>query len=424
VWGTDLTAGASFEIPGGASRVYDQLAPVQPGLLYLAGGVDAAGAPSTPLLIDLAARSAAPAPGTDQVAFGTPVAATLDGQTTDAFVVGGTFKDKLFVHLQRVRAGDTGLVQVLPDVLVSRQRAAVIALERGILVAGGLQGDRPVAAVELVKAEGSSFAPPLSVARYDLIGTKLPGGAVLFTGGRGADGLPVALTELLVPPGASAPDGAALFARARQDRDDHAALVAARDAAEAEVARLQVALTASEDALTAERARTAQLTQDLTAARARVTALEAQVANLTAQLQQTQLQVGQVQADLQTARNDLAGSQQDALRLQGQLNGSQGTVQQLTQEKQALAQQLQAEQAKAAQAAQQAASLQGQVTSLQGQVTSLQTQAAQQQQAQAAQVIQQSGGLPATLTNQNQASTSARANGTQGSTAIGTVIRK
>lgn len=306
LWAPDLSGSAlGAEAPGLAGRG-GALGFDPDGRGFLVGGTTDQGAARRPVAIDLDGGSARPVQGERFVEGGALVTATLDGSTFEGYVVGGSFNGKPFTALQRLRSGEEEVVQVLPRVLQSRERGVAIALGRGILIAGGLFRGLPTASVEVVQASGSSEAPSLKEPRTDLEATLLRDGSVLFTGGLAGDGRPVGLTELLVPPGASAPDAAAAFARVRAEKAEQERLVAERDAALATAERLGLELEATTAKLEAERAKREAVEAELAAAKARIATLEAEAAGLRDQIAQLQGQVAQLAGQVTQLQAQLA----------------------------------------------------------------------------------------------------------------------
>lgn len=338
-WLDDLSASAT--VGGLPVRFGGGIASLHTDTVVIAGGVDAKGQPVAPVRVQ--GETVTRLPGERFVEGGVPVNARLDGVEFGCFIVGGRFgpDGKHTAAIQDVSSRDAEPTFAKQKLLVARERHTAITVERGFVVAGGLLFGRAQGQVERIDAEGSSFAASLSAPRYDLVATYLPGlgGAVLFTGGLGDDGRPVGLTELLLPPGASL-DGSALFARARAEEATRLRLVAERDAAVAEAARLTAELATTRQELAAERTLRAQREQELAAARARVASLEASLASTQAQLAAARSDVAQRQASLdqQTTRvaqleAALAGAQQAAAaqqaradQLQGQLAAAQAAA--------------------------------------------------------------------------------------------------
>lgn len=279
------------------------------GALFVNGGTLDSGAPGLPLWVRGGDARVAPGQphqtGEHHVTHGTAVAATLDGATRGAYVLGGAFDGQAWLHLQRVRPEDTALERQLGGLLFARERATVVALGRGVLVAGGRVGGFARAEVEVVLAGGNGVSPSLQVARYDAEGTLLADGSVLITGGLGHDGLPVGVSELILPPGAAVPDAAELFARARREKEEHDRLVAERDAAVAEVARLQ---------------------SELARVQAQLTASEAQVRSLEAQFGKARVDLARAQADLSAARAEAARLREVEASLGRQLASAQAAA--------------------------------------------------------------------------------------------------
>lgn len=339
-WRDDLSASAT--VTGLPVRFGGGIASLQTDTVVVAGGVDARGQPVAPVRVQ--AEVVTRLPGERFVEGGLPVNALLDARTFNCFIVGGRFgpDQKHAAAIQDVSARDTEPTFAKQKLLVARERHTVVQLERGFLVAGGLLFGRAQGQVERIDAEGSSFAASLAAPRYDLVATFLPGfgGAVLFTGGLGDDGRQVGLTELLLPPGAGALDGSALFVRARAEESTRLRLVAERDAALAEAVRLTAELATTQQALAAERTLRAQREQELAASRARAASLEASLASTQAQLaaarsdvaqrqasldQQT-ARVAQLQASLTSAQQAAAAQQARADQLQGQLAAAQAAA--------------------------------------------------------------------------------------------------
>lgn len=315
-WGLDLVPrGVALEgLPGGPRTGSDLVAAPGLDLLLLQGGVDEAGEPVGPAWIDLSGPVTAEAvrAGEPFVEGARAVVASLDGAPPEIYLVGGFYRGKVFQELQRVRRGDRELVRVLPRPLVPRERAAVLGRPEGVLLAGGLNRGFVVETVELLGPGGASLAPSLAVARADALATPLGDGSVLFSGGRSGDGLPVALTELLVPPGRAGPGADALYARAAADR-------ASRDQLSADVQRLGAELSRTQDALRVEGAERARLQGERDAAQARLRTAEGDLAQAQATLTQTQQQ-------LQAAQAGGQASQARAAQLERELQAALGLV--------------------------------------------------------------------------------------------------
>jgi hypothetical protein len=338
-WSDDLSGSAT--VGGLPVRFGGGIASLHTDTVVIAGGVDAQGQPVAPVLVR--DEEVTRLPGERFVAGGLPVNARLDGTTFDCFIVGGRFgpDGKHAAAIQDVSSRDAEPTFAKQKLLVARERHTVVEVVRGFVVAGGLLFGRAQGQVELINAEGSSFAASLAAPRYDLVATFLPGlgGAVLFTGGLGDDGRPVGLTELLLPPGTEL-DGSALFARARDEESTRLRLVAERDAAVAEAARLTTELQSTQQELAAERTLRAQREQELAASRARAASLEASLASTQAQLaaarsdvaqrqasldQQT-TRVAQLEAELTAAQQAASAQQARADQLQGQLAAAQAAA--------------------------------------------------------------------------------------------------
>lgn len=327
-------------------------------LLYLQGGVDLSGNPVGPEWLDFSTRTTRLALSDRRfVERGRAVVASVDGVTADVFVLTGRLNDIPFENLQRVRRDDTDLVQVLPRLLVPRERAAVVAVPGGILVAGGQVVNSMgqawvIDAVEVLGPAGSSASPPLVVARRDLEGTLLADGSVLLTGGVDQNGLPVGVIDLLLPAGLSGPGSDALFARAAADR-------ARRDQLQAQVVQLQASVAQLQSSLAFQTSESLRLqgerdaalvmlqqrTQQLQQAQAQVASLQQQLnqalqnaAAQQARIQQLQTQLAQATAAAQTAQQNLAAAQAQSGNVQQQLAMAQAQIAQL----QAQAAQLQA----------------------------------------------------------------------------------
>ncbi|MCO5169261.1 MAG: kelch motif-containing protein [Planctomycetes bacterium] len=315
------------------------------GEVYIAGGLDDDDRPAAPLWVDLTSGAAREAAGrrTEQgevqhVEGGTAVVASLDGVTVGGYVLGGALGREPFRRVQVVRPDDAELT-TLPRLALAfaRERAAVVPLARGVLVAGGLAGPNVVGDVEVLTTDGPGAAPALTIARFDAEGTALADGTVLISGGRGRDGLPVGVTELIVPAGAAAPDAAALFAQARAEQEAFDRLVAERDAAVADVQRLTAELTTTRAALDAAtqrvrdleaqlalaQAQAATLAAQLDQARLQAAALQAQQAQLQQQLAQEQARAGQLAQQAAQAQQQAAQAQQQAAQAQQQLAAQQ-----------------------------------------------------------------------------------------------------
>ncbi|MBX3472513.1 MAG: hypothetical protein KF878_37150 [Planctomycetes bacterium] len=358
VWPLDLSAPRVLRPSVRSGRRGAQALINDNGEVYVAGGVDDDGRPAAPMWVDLtsgAARDAAGRRGeqgdVQHVLGGTAVVATLDGVTVGGYVLGGALGREGFRRVQVVRPDDVELT-TLPRLALAfaRERAAVVPLARGVLVAGGLAGPTVVGDVEVLTADGAGGAPALTIARFDAEGTALADGTVLISGGRGRDGLPVGVTELIVPAGASAPDAAALFAQARAEQEAFDRLVAERDAAVADVQRLTAELTTTRAALDAATQRVRDLEAQLAQAQAQAQALTAQLDQARQQVSSLQAQQAQLQQQLTAEQVRASQLQQQATAAQQQAAQAQLQAQQAQQQAAQAQQQLAAQQQAAAQA--------------------------------------------------------------------------
>lgn len=337
-WSQDLSKSATLETTASEGRRGGGAFYANDDTLHVAGGVDDVGQPALPVRVDLKKGVVTTAPGRPHslgehhVLGGTPVAAALDGARLEVYVVGGTFNEKPFTKLQRVRPDDTEFAEIALGLLTPRDRATVVTLGRGFLAAGGIKYGTAQAAIEVVTAEGSSVAPSLTIPRYDAEGTLLANGSVLITGGRGQDGLPVGVSELMVPNGAPAPDASSLYALARAEKAEHDRLVAERDAALAKVLQLE---------------------RELATTRAQLAAAQQRIRDLEAQLAVARTQIATLQAQLAAARQQAASLQASQAQTQAQLDQERARSAQL--QAQATAAQAAAAQAQQALATQQAA---------------------------------------------------------------------
>jgi hypothetical protein len=338
-WSADLSTSDTLRTTASSGRRGGEVAFDGSNTVYVGGGIDDAGQSALPMQIDLKtgavkiAAGQAHSLGVHHVLGGTPVLAALDGASLELYMVGGTFNEKPFTKLQRVRPNDTEFFQTAQGLLTPRERATYVRLPRGFLVAGGLFRGQALREIEAIAVEGSSVAPSLTIPRYDAPGTRLANGSVLITGGRGQDGLPVGVSELFVPSGVAAPDAASLFALARAEKAEHDRLVAERDAAVAKALQLEGELTRTR--------------AELAAAQQRIRALEAQLATAITQ-------IAQLQAQLAAAKQQAASLQATQAQTQAQLDAERARSAQLA--AQAAAAQAAAAQAQqAAAAAQQAA---------------------------------------------------------------------
>ncbi len=337
-WRWDLTSRRVVSTQATGGRRGDRALVHGGGEVYVAGGRDDAGELAPPVWVDPttgALREAAGSPhaqGVHHVLGGTPVLATLDGVTTEAYVVGGTFNDDAFTRLQRVRHDDVALEATSRLPLTPRLEATVVALDRGILIVGGTWRGRAQGAIELITAQGTSASAPLTIARHRAEGTRLTDGSVLITGGLGQDGLPVGVSELILPAGVAAPDAADLFAQARAEEATRLRLIAERDAAVAEAARLGAELATTRAELDAARQRVRDLEGALAAA-------QAQAASLQAQLDAARQQVAALQGQQAQLQQQLQAEQDRSAQLQQQVQAEQARAAQLQQQAQQAAQQ-------------------------------------------------------------------------------------
>jgi hypothetical protein len=352
-WRLDLSRSAIVQTAATSGRRAAGGIFADDGTVYVAGGIDDEGRPALPVWVDLKDGAVKTAPGRPHslgehhVQGGTVVPAALDGATLALYVVGGTFNEQPFTKLQRVRPDDTEFNEVALGLLTPRERATYVTLPRGFLVAGGLLRGQALGQVEAIAAEGSSVAPSLTIPRYDAVGTRLRSGSVLITGGRGQDGLPIGVSELVVPTGVAAPDAASLFALARAEKAELDRLIAERDL-----------LLVERDAAFAK---ILQLEGDLTRTRAELTAAQTRIRDLEAQLAAARTQIAQLQAQLAAARQQAAALQVSQAQTQAQLDAERARSAQLqaqataAQQAAVQAQQAAAQAQQALQAAQQAA---------------------------------------------------------------------
>ena len=231
-----------------------------------------------------------------------------------------------------------------------------LAHEDGSLTvfAGTWQGF-PVRASERVFPEQTSL-PSIEDGRETLVALALPEGEIALIGGRGADGRPTALVDVILPEGAAARDAEAAYREAASERDaerQRTSTLADESAGlaltEAEISAARAELARTEAALAATEAEITRLTQDLAASQAATKAAQAEVQRLTQAVSQRQAELTQAQQNANAAADALQASRIQLANAQSALG----------------------------QAQQQAASAQQQTQSLQGQVQSAQSQANQ-----------------------------------------------
>ncbi len=316
-------------------------------LLLLAGGVDGAGQALAPEWLDLAAGAARAVPAPAGFTGGEP-AVLPEGEARALFLLGGALEGAPVAGLWRVDP-ERGVERARANLTVARAGAVTVSVAHGALRVGGQVGApgpvAPTGLVEVVVPGGATAAgDALVVAREDAVATPLGDGAVLVTGGRGADGRPVGLAELILPPGVAGPDAAAHFAQARADADARARLLAL-------VARLLAEVAGLEQVRDVLLARVAALGQDVARAEAERDQARARVGQLEAELQAAQGRVAQLQGDLSATQGALASAQGEAQRLAGELAQAQGAARQAARQAADQAAQLAAERARADQAA-------------------------------------------------------------------------
>lgn len=223
-----------------------------------------------------------------------------------------------------------------------------VAFGGGELVLGGRDGSGALA-VETDLVDPSSLAtkpgPSLSQGRVDPAAVALPNGEVLVLGGEDASGQPVATAEILLPPGAPAPDAARAFDDARSAADARSRLAALLAAEKKQIAADAAALasaTATENAATdtilglrrdlgkAQSVEQAQA-QQLAAAKAQIAQLSAQLAQVQGQLATTQSQLAASQTQLATVSTQLAQTQQSLAQANAANQQAQAQTAQLNQ---------------------------------------------------------------------------------------------
>lgn len=282
-----------------------------------------------------------------------------------AWLVSGLWKGK----------DNRGLLRLEPDVaprfLRDQQGLATprigsigVAHQDGSLsVFAGTWNGFPVAASERVFPEPTSL-PSLNDGRESLVALGLPEGEIALIGGRGADGRPSALVDVILPEGAAARDAEAAYREAASERDAErqrrstlADERAGLSLTQAEVAAAEAELARTEAALTATEAEILRLSDALATSQAAAKAAQAEVQRLAQLVTQREAEVRTAQQNANTAADALRAAQ---LRLATTRSAQQAAQQQATSAQQTanrLAGQVQTTQSQATQLSNKASSL-------------------------------------------------------------------
>ena len=349
-----------------APRRGAQLAKISDELYLLYGGHSADPQAPTALWLDLGAGSvSAVGPIEDlglqgREATSLPTGGVIFASPREpgvAWLVSGLWKGKENRGVLRLEVDVAPrFLRDQPGLGTPRVDSIGLAHEDGSLTvfAGTWQGF-PVRASERVFPEQTSL-PSIEDGRETLVALALPEGEIALIGGRGADGRPTALVDVILPEGAAARDAEAAYREAASERDaerQRTSTLADESAGlaltEAEISAARAELARTEAALAATEAEITRLTQDLDASQAATKAAQAEVQRLTQAVSQRQAELTQAQQNANAAADALQASRIQLANAQSALG----------------------------QAQQQAASAQQQTQSLQGQVQSAQSQANQ-----------------------------------------------
>jgi Galactose oxidase, central domain len=217
VWSPAGERRSLFALPGG-DHVGGSLVALDEERLLLLGAQGFDGATLPPVVVDLVAEVSVRQPG-PFVGLGTAARSVTAGLPSQVFVVGGRLEGvprTSFQTLEPIASGgvapvQSGLVlrpQIADDgehsLSAPRDVPAVLAIPQGVLVVGGERDGSPTDEVELVSPAGN-VTTRLSEARTGTRLTVLGGGAVLISGGRGADGLPLAGLAVFLLAGVEGP---------------------------------------------------------------------------------------------------------------------------------------------------------------------------------------------------------------------------
>jgi len=239
-----------------------------------------------------------------------------------------------------------------------------LAHEDGSLsVFAGTWNGFPVSASERVFPEQTSL-PSIQDGRETLVALALPEGEIALVGGRGADGRPTALVDVILPEGAAVRDAEAAYRNAAAERDAErqrtstlADEIAGLALTEAEVQAARAELQRTEAALAATEAEITRLTQDLAASQAETQAAQAEVQRLTQAVTQRQAELAQAQQNANAAADALQAARIQLANAQSALGQAQQRAASAQQQAQSLQAQVQSAQAQANQLSSKASSL-------------------------------------------------------------------
>lgn len=355
-----------LELP--STRRGGSLTRISESLYLLYGGESPDPEAPRALWLDLAAGSVAAVGPIDDLGLQGPEATSLPTgavifaspkEPGVAWLVSGLWKGK----------ENRGVLRLEPDVAprflrdqqgLGTPRTGSIGLahpDGSLSVFAGTWQGFPVTASERLFPAPSSL-PSIQDGRETLVALGLPEGEIALIGGRGADGRPTALVDVILPEGAATRDAEAAYREAASERDAErerlGTLAEEREGlalTEAEVARVRAELKQTEAALAATEAEVTRLTQDLAASKAAAQAAETERQRLTqvvaqreaevAQAQQNanaaadalqaaQIQLGNAQRSLGQAQQQAASAQQQSQSLQSQLQSAQTQADQLS----------------------------------------------------------------------------------------------
>lgn len=318
-----LTSAVVLQLP--TPRIGANLTRISDDLYLLYGGVSADREAPIALWLDLGSGETTPVgpiedlgvQGPDATAL--PTGGVVFASPTEpgvAWLVSGVWKGKENRGVLRLEIDVApAFLRGQPGPATARQGSIGLAHPDGSLsVFAGTWNGYPVAASERIHPEPVAL-PSLNDGRESLVALALPEGEIALVGGRGADGRPSALVDVILPEGAAARDGEAAYRDATSERNaeqERLGTIADEQAqlanTKSQVADQRAELARTEAALTATQAELAQLVTALEASRAATKTAQAEAQRLTQVVAQRAEELRRAKQNANTAADALAAT--------------------------------------------------------------------------------------------------------------------
>ena len=316
----DLVALHTTRLPGSLARSHEGAqARVVDGQIVLAGGADA------PEVYDLATGIASTPERTNGDRTGEAPVPISGG----VLLVGGASTNGLADNKAHQLVSPFTSVESFGEIGTARVLGQTVAFGGNEVIVGGRDASGALLRttdVVAIPSFGTEAGPELSDGRVDSALVAFENGQVVVIGGDDSTGQPLANIDLLLPPGAVAPDAAGAFDAAQRDAAAHAQLEGNLMSETVEIYSATVALKSETAARNADDQKIAAVTSQLALSNSTVAADGVEIQQDKAQLAQTQAQLAQSQQALSQANAATAQAQNQVSALQSQVAGLNQTV--------------------------------------------------------------------------------------------------